>query len=69
MYGSGPLAFYTSLFYDVHYCLSALNFSVKSRLGKVYSMFTCRARVAQSCSLSSVLFSVFINGLLKEVEE
>ena len=31
--------------------------------------FDVQQGVAQGCSLSPILFSVFINGLLKEVEQ
>ena len=33
------------------------------------AMFRVERGVAQGCSLSPILFSVFINGLLKDVEE
>ena len=32
-------------------------------------MFSVEQGVAQGCSLSPILFSVFINGLLKDVEQ
>ena len=38
-------------------------------MGKVKYMFSVEQGVAQGCSLSPILFSVFINNLLKEVEE
>ena len=37
--------------------------------GKKFNMFNIEQGVAQGCSLSPILFSVFINDLLKEVEE
>ena len=37
--------------------------------GEKSRMFTVEQGMAQGCSLSPVLFSVFMNGLLKEVEE
>ena len=37
--------------------------------GEKSNMFSVEQGVAQGCSLSPILFSVFINDLLKEVEE
>ena len=37
--------------------------------GEKSNMFSVEQCVAQGCSLSPILFSVFINDLLKEVEE
>ena len=37
--------------------------------GEKSNMFNVEQGVAQGCSLSPILFSVFINDLLKEVEE
>ena len=34
-----------------------------------HAAFNVEQGVAQGCSLSPILFSVFINGLLKEVEQ
>ena len=38
-------------------------------IGKCSEAFDVQQGVAQGCSLSPILFSVFINGLLKEVEQ
>ena len=37
--------------------------------GEQSAAFNVEQGVAQGCSLSPILFSVFINGLLKEVEQ
>ena len=37
--------------------------------GECSEAFDVEQGVAQGCSLSPILFSVFINGLLKEVEQ
>ena len=37
--------------------------------GECSEAFDVQQGVAQGCSLSPILFSVFINGLLKEVEQ
>ena len=37
--------------------------------GKQSAAFNVEEGVAQGCSLSPILFSVFINGLLKKVEQ
>ena len=37
--------------------------------GEQLAAFNVEQGVAQGCSLSPILFSVFINGLLKEVEQ
>ena len=37
--------------------------------GEQSAAFNLEQGVAQGCSLSPILFSVFINGLLKEVEQ
>ena len=37
--------------------------------GKKSDTFKIEQGMAQGCSLSPILFSVFINGLLKEVEQ
>ena len=38
-------------------------------VGEQCGAFNVEQGVAQGCSLSPILFSVFINGLLKEVEQ
>ena len=41
----------------------------RSADGECSEAFDVQQGVAQGCSLSPILFSVFINGLLKEVEQ
>ena len=41
----------------------------RSTEGEKSAMFSIEQGVAQGCSLSPILFSVFINDLLKDVEQ
>ena len=47
----------------------SVSWSVVLLEGECSEAFDVQQGVAQGCSLSPILFSVFINGLLKEVEQ
>ena len=67
-YMKPPRTFSNHIIAEIAICVELLEGAVLLE-GEQLATFNVEQGVAQGCSLSPILFSVFINGLLKEVEQ